>query len=143
MLVIKSFFLRLSQILSFTAFVGLLMMSATCYLQFLPDAGLAFLLWAVPFFLWTLFAQLLIRRYDPELIVEVARLLYPAGAILSLGLSIWLSIVLANTLPEPELRHLIVVFSGIGVVVFMLIRCFDIRWLRTREEIEDLIHGRD
>jgi hypothetical protein len=32
-------------------------------------------------------------------------------------------------------QHLILLFAGIGVATFLLIRCFDIKWLRAEEEI--------
>ena len=119
--------------------IGFVLMAVTGYLQYLPELGLRYLIYALPFWFWVIGAQLLIRRFDPELIAEVAKWLYPTGALLALALSIWMAISLASVLEEPEYRQFVVVFAGIGVSLFLLVRCMDIRWLRTRAEMEDII----
>ncbi|MCC5834108.1 MAG: hypothetical protein JJU20_05185 [Opitutales bacterium] len=141
-MLLKSYLLRLSQILALTAAVGYVLMAVTCYLQYLPEAGHRYLIYALPLWFWVIGSQLLIRSKDPELIAEVAKWLYPTGAILSIALSVWMAMELASTLEEPELRHLVVVFAGIGVAVFLTVRCMDIRWLRTRAEMEEIIKSK-
>lgn len=138
-MLLKSYLLRLSQILALMAGIGFVLMAVTGYLQYLSELGLRYLIYALPFWFWVIGAQLLIRRFDPELIAEVAKWLYPTGALLALALSIWMAISLASVLEEPEYRQFVVVFAGIGVSLFLLVRCMDIRWLRTRAEMEDII----
>lgn len=141
-MLLKSYLLRLSQILALTAGIGFILMAITCYLQFLPDAGFRYLIYALPFWFWVAGAQMLIKRRDPELIAEVAQWLYPTGAVSAVALSIALAMELAGTLVEPEFRQFVVVFAGLGIAIFLLVRCLDIRWLRTRDEMEEITKNR-
>jgi hypothetical protein len=135
-MILRSFLFRLSQILALTTGLCLAPMSITFYVQLMVDRGHFFALLAVPFFAWAIVAHFVIRKIDPELIVEVARFLYPAGAVLCLALSIFLSILMRPLVPEEGSQHWILVFVGLGVAVFLGVRCLDIRWLRTLKEIE-------
>jgi hypothetical protein len=139
---LRSFLLRISQILSLTATISLFLMTATLGIQketasmyFTGTLFIILLLW------WT-GNSYVIKKVDPELSMEVARLLFPAGAILSLCLSIFMAIYLAAMIPGDEgKQHLIIPFVGIGIALFLIVRCFDIKWLRGEEEIIEMEAG--
>lgn len=132
----RSFIFRLALILSITGSICLLLMSITLGIQGLND-GMVFTstLFGIVF-TWFLANLFIVRKIDPELSMEVARLLLPAGAILSILLSGVLSMFLDGMIPGTEgKQHFILYFVGAGVAVFLVIRCFDIKWLRGEEEI--------
>ena len=88
---------------------------------------------------WSLVSWYIVRKLDPELSVEVARMVLPSGALLSIVLSSVLSFYLDDMIPGMEGKeHMILPFVGIGVAFFLIVRCFDIKWLRGEEEIIDL-----
>ncbi|MEX0323572.1 MAG: hypothetical protein AB3N63_15525 [Puniceicoccaceae bacterium] len=132
----KSFVLRLSLILSITATVCLLLMAATLFIQneseSMTFSGILFAIMLV----WCLINWFIVRKVDPELSVEVARMVLPAGALLSLILSTVLSLYLDAMIPGNEgKQHFILPFVGVGVALFLVIRCFDIKWMRGEDEI--------
>lgn len=132
----KSFILRLALILSITGSISLLLMAITLGIQ--EDVkGMTFCgsLFGI-LLIWVLVNYIVMRKADPELSVEVARLLIPAGAILSIFLGYLLSMVLDDMIPGTEgKQHYSVLFVGFGVAFFLFIRWFDIKWLRAEEEI--------
>jgi hypothetical protein len=134
----RSFILRLSQILAVTATICIILMAATLFLQQMRELAGMYLIAALPPALWIVLSVYFIRKYDSELVVEVARIVYPVGGLLSLALSILLAIMLGILLPGSGYQPVVLVFAGAGVLVFLLIRSLDIRWLRTMEEIESL-----
>ncbi|MGC9451097.1 MAG: hypothetical protein ACP5I4_06570 [Oceanipulchritudo sp.] len=132
----RSFILRLSLILSATAVVCFLLMAITLGIQaereLMGFCGMIFGILLV----WVLINWYIVRKTDPELSVEVARLVLPSGAVLSIGLSILLSMYLDEMIPGAEgKQHMILPFVGIGIAFFLVVRCFDIKWLRGEEEI--------
>jgi len=132
----RSFILRLSLILSATAAICLLLMAITLGFQEL-FAGVKFCL---SFFgliaVWLLVNFFVQKKIDPELSVEVGRILYPAGAVLSIILSLLMSTQLESMIPGSEgIEHFILIFVGIGVSLFLGVRWFDVKWLRLEEEI--------
>ena len=132
----RSFILRMALILSITGTLCLLLMALTLGIQGLRD-GMVFsgMLFAIVF-VWLVVNYFIVKKVDPELSMEVGRLLFPSGAVLSIILSSVLAMYLEAMIPGDEGRqHYILVFVGVGVALFLLVRCFDIKWLRGEEEI--------
>jgi len=139
----RSFILRMTLILSFTATICLLLMAATFYIQLMEEQMVLCALLFCVLLTWVGINYFVIRKTDPELSVEVARLVLPAGAVLSILLSLVLSMVLDDMIPGQEGRqHLILIFVGLGVAFFLGVRCLDIKWLRAEEEIMALENRR-
>jgi hypothetical protein len=92
--------------------------------------------------IWVLFNWFIIRKVDPELSMEVARIVLPSGAALSLVLSFVMSLFMNELIPGSEGKeHFILPFVGLGVAFFLVVRCFDIKWLRGEAEISLLERG--
>lgn len=70
--------------------------------------------------------------------MEVARILYPTGAALSLMISLLFMLWLDEMIPGEGREHYVMIFVGLGIAIFLLIRCFDIRWLRSEDEIQSI-----
>jgi len=123
-------------ILSLTGVVCLFLMAVTLGLQGNPE-GMKFLFMLFGLLAcWLIVNAIVVRKSDPELSVEVARLVLPAGALLSIMLSFYLALILEGMIPEGQGReHFILFFVGPGVAIFLTIRCLDIKWLRGEEEI--------
>lgn len=135
---LRSFLLRTTLILSTTAAVCLLLMAATLFLQQAEGVAICLILFGT-LLVWLVINFVAVRKIDPELTVEVARMVLPAGALLSLVLSMLLSTVLADMIPGTEgYQHLILIFVGLGVAGFLAVRCLDIKWLRPEDEIRRL-----
>ena len=136
MRMLRSFLLRLGLILSITAVICLVLMVATLAIQNQIEAAkfcglLGFLL-----LVWLLFNWYIVRKIDPELSLEVARIVFPAGMVFSLLLSSTLALYLSDMIPGDEgKQHMILPFVGVGVTFFLVVRCFDLKWLRPEEEI--------
>jgi hypothetical protein len=135
----RSFLLRLTLILSTTATLSLLLMAATLGIQGLYDGMIfCFLLFGL-MLVWLVANFIVVRKTDPEVSVEVARLLFPSGGILSIFLSLLLSMTLDGMIPGTEgKQHYIIIFVGLGIACFLVVRCFDIKWLRGEDEILSL-----
>lgn len=132
----KSFLLRLSLIMSITATVCFLLMAATLYLQHESEAMTFSSILCGILLVWCLINWFIVRKVDPEISVEVARILFPAGGLLSLVLSSVLSLYLDAMIPGNEgKQHFILPFVGAGVTLFLIVRCFDIKWMRSEDEI--------
>jgi hypothetical protein len=132
----RSFILRMALILSSTAALCFLLMALTLGIQkeaeSMQFSGILFAVMLV----WVPFNWYIVRKTDPELTVEVARLVLPAGAVLSIVLSGLLSLYLDGMLPGEEgKQHMILPFVGFGIAIFLFIRCLDIKWLRGEAEI--------
>jgi hypothetical protein len=135
----RSFLLRLTLILSTTATLSLALMAATLGIQGLPDGMIFCLLLFGLMLIWLAVNFVVVRKTDPEISVEVARLLFPSGAILSIVLSFVLSMTLEGMIPGTEgKQHYIIIFVGLGIAFFLVVRCFDIKWLRCEAEILSL-----
>jgi hypothetical protein len=136
----RSFMMRMALILSTTATISLLLMSATLVIQGDRDGAVFTALLFAILLCWLLINLYVVRKTDPELSVEVARLLLPSGALLSVALSFLFAMVLRDMLPPDTegIPHYIVLFVGAGVALFLLVRCFDIKWLRGEDEIVSL-----
>jgi hypothetical protein len=138
----RSFILRISQILSLNVVICLFLMAATLGIQKQREGmyftGALFLI----LLFWFLINTYAVRKVDPELSVEVARILFPAGALLSFSLSSVLSLYLDALIPGTEGKeHWILPFVGLGIAMFLIVRCFDIKWLRGEAEILEMETG--
>lgn len=131
--------LRMTLILSATATISLLLMAATLAIQGLRDGMIFCLMLFGLLMIWLVANYIVVRKIDPEVSVEVARLLFPSAALLSILLSLLLSMILDGMIPGTEgKQHYIVVFVGLGIAFFLFVRCFDIKWLRGEAEIVSL-----
>jgi FtsH-binding integral membrane protein len=140
----KSFVLRMSLILSITAVICLLLMVATLVIQEEPESmTFCSILFGI-MLVWLMINWFIVRKVDPELSVEVARILLPTGALLSLVLSSVLSLYLDAMIPGTEgKQHFILPFVGVGVALFLVVRCFDIKWMRGEDELTMLENRED
>ena len=135
----RSFLLRLLLMLSLNATISFGLMAATLALQGFPErmaftATLGGLL-----LVWLGINYYVVRKADPEISLETARFLYPAGIFLNLALSWNLALYLDNLIPGTEgKQHFILYFVGIGIALFLVVRCFDIKWLRAEADIRSL-----
>ena len=144
MRMLRSFLLRLSLILSTTLAICLFLMAVTLVVQEARQgANFCFSLFAVVM-VWLVVNFIVQKKLDPELSVEVARFLYPAGGFLSIVLSLLLSLQLESMIPGNEgAQHFILIFVGIGISLFLVVRGFDIKWLRLEAEIRSIEERQD
>ena len=126
-------------ILSMTGAICLFLMAVTLGLQGdLEEMKFLFILFGL-LVCWLIVNAVVVRKSDPELSVEVARLVLPGGALLSIVLSTYLALILEGMITGGEGReHFILFFVGPGVAIFLAIRSLDIKWLRGEEEILEL-----
>ena len=119
----RSYILRLSQILSLTAVICLLLMSATLGIQKQTDSMVFFAMLFLIMLAWFFVNWFVVRKVDPEISMEVARILFPSAAILSICLSGLLSLYLDELIPGQDgMQHLILPFVGIGVAFYLIVR---------------------
>jgi amino acid transporter len=132
----KSFILRLALILSTTAAICLALMVATLAIQMQHDAMVFCATLLAILVVWVVVNLIVVRKTDPELTVEVAWVVLPSGAVLSIFLSLLLAMLLSDMIPGEEgNQHWIIPLAGIGVAIYLGIRCLDIKWLRGEQEI--------
>lgn len=138
----RSFLLRTGLILSVTAVVCLVLMMITLLIQMQYDSAMYTGLLLCLMLVWLLINWILVRKLDRELSLESARMVFPAGIVLSLVLSILFSIHLRDMIPGDEgIQHLTLPFVGLVVSIYLIVRCFDVKWLRPESEVafmEDL-----
>lgn len=142
-MVIKGILLRLSQILLAAIGVYFVLISGTFVMRGEFDDATYFGFYAFgSWFLWVV-VSLLIWRSPIELVREVAIVVYPLGAILSLVLSVYFGYEMRELIAERELvpqREIwTFVLAGILIAMVMVIRCFDIQWLRSSEELKPAV----
>lgn len=88
---------------------------------------------------WFLVNWYVVHKVDPEISVEVARILFPSAGVLSICLSVLMSMYLDTLIPGREgSQHFILPFVGVGVAIYFIVRCFDIKWLRGEDEINEM-----
>lgn len=143
MRVFLSLMLRMSFILSVTAVMCLILMVITLYLQ-KEQGAMAFTgLVSSGLLIWTLINGYLIKLFDPELSAEVAKVLFPTGAVLAICLSFVFALQLDFMIPGTEgKQHFVIPFVGLGVATYLVVRCFDIKWLRAEIEISNIRSGK-
>lgn len=142
MRLLKSVLLRLIRILLATSCICLVLMAATLYLQMAPDDVPFLLILAAVLGAGLAFTSFIIKNLDSELSAEVARILYPSSALLCVVMGWMFSVYLEDMLPDEGMQHWVVALAGASIAVFMLIRCFDIKWLPSEAEIADLERSR-
>jgi ABC-type uncharacterized transport system permease subunit len=134
-MVFKGILLRLSQIVSAAAAINLLLLGGTMLFKARLDeavnfalmSGGAWILWAV--------LSLFVLRSTVELVREVAIVVYPGGALLSLALSVFCGYYAESLIENPEREIWTFISAGVLIGITMIIKCFDIQWLRTAEEV--------
>lgn len=139
MTIVRSYLLRISVVILSTVTVSFLVMGASLAMQSLQDEMQYSLILALLFGLLLAFNLFFIKKSKTELSMEVARLLYPSGAALSLVISILFLQWLDDLIPGDGRQHYVMIFVGLGIGVFLLIRCFDIKWLRSEDEIQSIL----
>jgi hypothetical protein len=139
MSIVRSFLLRISIVLLSTTMVCFLVMGASLAMQSLRDEMQYSLMLALLFGLLLGLNVFFIRKAQSELSMEVARLLFPSGAVLSVLISILFLQWLDDLIPGDGRQHWVMIFVGLGIASFLLIRCFDIKWLRSEEEIQSIL----
>jgi hypothetical protein len=142
MRVFLSLILRLFFILSVTSVMSLILMVITLYIQ-KEQSAMAFTgLVCSGLLIWTLINGYLIKLFDPEISAEVAKVLFPSGAILAVCLSFVFALQLDFMIPGTEgKQHFVIPFVGLGVAIYLLVRCFDIKWLRAEVEVRKIRSG--
>ena len=58
------------------------------------------------------------------------------SVVMSFFFMSWLS----DLIPGEGKQHFVLIFVGLGVAGFLLIRCFDMKWLRSEEEIQSILN---
>lgn len=142
-MVIKGILLRLSQILLAALGVYFILTAGTFVMKGRFDDALYFGYFAVGYwFLWGLVSVFIIRS-PVELVREVAIVVYPLGAILSLVMAVYFGYAMEGLLEKRELpaeREIwTFILAGVLIAVVMVIRCFDIQWLRSVEELKPAV----
>jgi len=135
-MIARSYILRLTQILAGSTTVYLLVMIATLVLQDQGSETVSLGLAGAGTSLWWLISSIIISKIDPELTIEVARLLYPTAGLVALVISVVLGFRLQDMVSYPVAQQWSVILAGILVLLVMVIKCFDIRWLRSMDEIQ-------
>lgn len=134
--ILKSFFLRIPIVLLSTITICQLVMAGSLGLQSMVSQMQYSLILALLFGLLLGLNLYFLRRARLELSMEVARILYPTGAALSFMISLLFMLWLDDMIPGDGREHYVMIFVGLGIAIFLLIRCFDIRWLRSEDEIQ-------
>lgn len=139
MAIVRSYLLRISVVILATVTISFLVMAASLAMQSLPDEMQVCLILALLFGLLLGFNVFFITKSKTELSMEVARLLYPSGAAISVVISFLFLQWLDDLIPGDGRQHYVMIFVGLGIGVFLLIRCFDTKWLRSEEEIQAIL----
>lgn len=137
-MIFKGILLRTTQIVSAATGLFLLLMAGTFFLQGeidLFNSGVRYLAWSGGFwFLWAILT-FLVRRSPIELVREVAIVVYPFSALISLALCVYLGFKVEEMLTNPKHEMWTLIAAGVMIAVVMIVKCLDIQWLRTAEEI--------
>lgn len=128
--------------MSLNAAICYALMSATAHLMFDKPQMLIYFYWTLGFAVLAVLFLALIRRFNTDLLRDVGILLYPSAAVICLFMSFLLALNLRDTMGIEDNRHLVVVFGGVAMFVSMAIRCLDIPWLLTKEELDMRLRSR-
>lgn len=136
-MVLKDILLRLSQIVAASSAIYLLLIAGTLFFQvrleemstFLIYSGLVWIVWAVLTFF--------IVRSSAEFVREVAIVVYPGGALISLILSVISGYYMESMLQDPQREIWTFILAGVLIAIVLIIKCFDIQWMRSAD---DLMH---
>ena len=139
-MVIKGILLRLSQILLAAVGVYFLLISGTFLMKGELLSARTYLFYALGWWFFWAISSILVWRSPIELVREVAIVVYPLGAILSIGLSVFFGFRMRAMVIEqglPEQREIwTFILAGVLIAIVMVVRCFDIQWLRSVEELK-------
>jgi len=134
-MVIKGIILRLSQILSATAAINLLLVGGTLVFKARNEEAMTYALYSGGMWIVWAILSFFVMRSTMELVREVAIVVYPVGALLSLALSVFTGYTVEAMIENPEREIWTFILAGVLVAIVMIIKCFDIQWLRMAEEV--------
>ena len=134
-MILRSFVLRLSRILTSCASICLLIMGLTLFITLQPTPAWTCLAISLVALIANLVLRSIVNRKDPELIKEVAVWLYPAGALLCIVMGITFGLMLQDLVNKPGLQMGTPILAGVLVAIVLGVRALDIPWLRTELEI--------
>lgn len=131
-----SLFLRLTQVCAAIAGVYIGLIGGTFHVGNEPSS-LALTYFFVSGGLLCLALVLLpvIRVVDPDLVSEVAWVIYPGGIALSLVGAFYFSVHLLEYLESARREHYTLILAGILLTLFFVIRIFDIKWLKSARDV--------
>ncbi len=132
---LKSFLLRFLQVVLAVSAVYLLLMAGTHHLQYDSEAALVYVLFAAGLGCGALIFHMFIRQFDPELTLEVGRLVYPAGMLVSIGGAVLSSQYVIAGFPDVSRVYYSFILAACLLVAFFVFRMFDLKWLRSWREI--------
>ncbi len=115
--------------------VYLVIMAGTFYLRQEPALSIAYLLVAAGFGCGVFVLFLSIRHFDGELTLEVGRLLYPLGILVSLVGAGFFAFRLMEMIPDIVREHYSFLAAAVLMILFFIVRMFDLKWLRTLDEV--------
>ncbi len=115
--------------------VYLVIMAGTFYLRQEAEVSMAYLLVAAGFGCGVFVMFLSIRHFDGELTLEVGRLLYPLGILVSIVGAVFFALRLMEMIPDIVREHYSFLAAAALMVLFFVVRMFDLKWLRTLDEV--------
>ena len=131
-----SFFFRLIHILLVTISLCGILAAATLVIQQNVKLVQYLCLGAFIALLCAWILRLFIKKMDPELSIEVGRILLPLGAFFSLLLSLVLAVYFADFLTDEKAgQQYILPLGGLSVAAFLIVRSFDVKWMRGEAEL--------
>ena len=134
-MVFKGILLRLSQIVSAAVAINLLLLAGTMVFKNRLDEALDFALYSGGAWIFWAILSLFVMRSTMELVREVAIVVYPGGALLSLAVSVFSGYYAESLIENPERQIWTFICAGVLIAIVMIIKCFDIQWLRMAEEV--------
>lgn len=131
----RSFFLRFFQMVLAISAVYITLMAGTFYMRQEVEVSIAYLLVSAGFGCGVFVLFLFIRRFDGELTLEVGRLLYPLGILVSLVGAGLFAFRLMELIPDLDREHYVFGAAAALMIVFFVVRMFDLKWLRRLDEV--------
>lgn len=132
----KIFVLYYALSLAVTSLLCFSVLAITTYIKGIAEAPGYFVGCVAVSLLWVLYTRLRIRMARLEMVAEVAPLLYPFAALSSLALSGFLAWEYHQALVTLDFNPVLLVLCGMAVALFIFVKSFDIRFMRSKEEID-------
>lgn len=132
----KIFILYLGLILSVTFMLNMFGIAFSLWMDQQVDHARWFTGGGVLALLLLLFCLFRIKRGRLGMVEEVAIILYPLGALLSLAVSVWLAWELRSALLNSSHNPYLLVFSGLVITGYIIIRSFEIKFLPSIDDLE-------
>lgn len=133
-----SIVLRLAQLVCAAFGLYTVLMAGTFLLQYQQELAINFgVVSLVTWIIWSVISMIVSRR-NQEIIREVALIVYPGGALLSLALGVYCGYWMEGLLTYPDRQMWTIILASVMFALVMIIRCLDIPWMRTRQDVEAL-----